>query len=136
MHIDREVMGPHFTKFHIRGEWPFHPVFHRFSATDGGLPHCHPWSFRTFIISGGYVEEIYNLETGFVEERFNKPGDSLFIPATHIHRIIELPEGECWTLILPQPGPPRDPRFYDFRPDGTFSRVCHHHDQPFMPHYG
>ena len=115
-----EQMGPHFTKHHIGG-LPFAAVIHHFTAPDHGAPHDHPFLFRSTILSGGYVEETFTPRgpAGTVNRR---PGDSYNIPAAHLHRIIELPAGECWTLIQPLGPKEREPGFYQFAEDGLLHR--------------
>lgn len=120
--IRQEVMSPAFTKFHLDGPWPFEPVVHRFSDIDRGDCHDHPWGFASFVMHGGYVEEVYDPQRGLIGEVTRKPGDSFSIEATHIHRIIHLPEGECWTLILPGPWE-RVSRFWQFRDGAAWSRA-------------
>lgn len=122
--IREERMSDAFVKFYLEGPWPFHPVMHRFDAPDFGDPHDHPWAFKSFILHGGYVEEVFDLETGKVERFHRRPGDAIFNEAGHVHRIVELPEGECWTLILPH-GWEREPGFYQFRADGVYHRLWH-----------
>jgi len=121
MEIRTEHMNDWFTKYHIEGPWPFNPVFHRFTRADGnGDPHDHPWPFRSVILSGGYREEVFDLsgKSWFVDRYV---GDSFVNEADHIHRIVELFEDECWTMILPQEGG-RKPGFYQFREDGAYHR--------------
>lgn len=131
MQIDIEHMGPHFTKFHLRGPWPFHPVFHRFTQPDFGDPHDHPWSFRSVILHGGYLEEVYNLDGDPVRLIRREVGDSFLIDLNHIHRIVDLPQGECWTMIIPQEGASQKSGFYQFREDAIYHRFW---DEPdFFP---
>lgn len=106
-----ERMSDEFTKFHING-LPFPAVIHHFTGSDKGLPHDHPWGFLSFVLSGGYIERIYQ-RTGSFHDVHRRPGDTFRIAATHIHEIIELPQGECWTLVLPQPWE-RHGGFWDF----------------------
>jgi hypothetical protein len=115
-------MSETFTKYHVHG-LPRPAVFHRFAEADHGDPHDHPWSFRSFVLVGGYVEEVFHLD-GTREIIHRMQGDSFFIHAEHIHRIIELPAGECWTLVLPQQTE-RVSGFYQFRDDGTYHRLWH-----------
>ncbi len=101
---DVEHMSPIFTKWHIPGPG----VLHRFTAPDEGPPHDHPWGFWSTIIVGGYVEEVFDPMTGAATESVRRPGDRFYVPATHIHRIVDLLEsdsldGDCWTFIEPGP---------------------------------
>lgn len=102
--IEEERMSDEFKKFHLRG-LPFDAVIHHFTDTDKDNAHDHPFGFRSIILQGSYKEEVYtvNVDGTYSSEVIHrKKGDSFFIPAKHIHRIIELPEGECFTLILPE----------------------------------
>jgi hypothetical protein len=126
--IQVEQMNEIFTKYHLNqhGEqpWPFRPVIHHFKGPDVGNPHDHPWSFTTFILAGGYVEEVYTIaEDGSwsMEVHHRRPGSSHHVQATHIHRIIELPEGECWTMVISGPNE-REPHFWKFNDKGIYNR--------------
>ncbi len=123
MKIKKEKMSNEFTKFHIRidekGEPLFNTVLHRFTNTDKGGPHDHPWGFTTHILKGGYVEKVYTIhEDGkWTSELIHrKPGTSHKVAANCIHEIVELPEGECWTLIMPG-APERQSGFWRFEGD-------------------
>lgn len=120
--IDIEPMSDVFTKYHLRGDMPFNAVLHKFSDIDRGDPHSHPWGFRSVILHGSYVEEIYHPKKGLVRTLERKQGDSFVIKAKHIHRIVELPHGECWTMIIPGPWE-RDSDFWQFRDDGAYTRA-------------
>lgn len=123
LNLRHEPMSPVFDKWHVEG-LPCAAVFHRFSAPDHGDPHDHPWSFRSIILHGGYVEQVFQLD-GTSELIRHDPGDSFFVPATHIHRVVDLPAGECWTIILPQGLSERVSGFYQFRDDGAYHRPWH-----------
>lgn len=125
VHIDVEAMSHAFTKFHLRG-LGCAAVIHRFTEPDHGDWHDHPWGFTSFVISGGYVEEVF-LPNGYTYLAPRKPGTSFQIRATHIHRIIELPEGQCETLILPGPWE-RKSRFWRFENGKAISRAW---DEPW-----
>lgn len=125
MRLVHERMSGAFEKWHVEG-LPRAAVLHRFGDIDRGDSHDHPWPFRSIVISGGYVEQVYQLD-GSTETIHRRPGDSFEIPATHIHRIVELPEGECWTLVLPG-SHERTSRFWQFRDDGAWSRAWHEHE--------
>lgn len=122
IHIRHERMSDAFEKFHILG-LPFPMVLHHFSEPDLYHPHDHPWGFRSTILQGGYVEEIFNKQGESVRVTRNV-GDSFEIPAEHIHRIPELLTGDCWTQVIPGPDE-RTSRFWDFREDGSYSRAWH-----------
>jgi hypothetical protein len=57
--------------------------------------HDHPWTFRTFILSGGYIEE----RDGIPYMRV--AGDTATLPAGTFHRIVKIMPGEpCITLFV------------------------------------
>lgn len=98
-----ERMSPAFVKYHLDDG----RALHRFvRAEPHADPHDHPWSFETTIVSGGYVEEVFTFDpdgrwrSELVERQ---PGSRHRIAATHIHRIVALPEGESWTLVRAGP---------------------------------
>jgi hypothetical protein len=107
MNIREEQMNAEFTKFHLEG-LPFDAVLHKFSPLDlTPQIHDHPFSFRTFILKGSYIERVWTYRECMKEwsyydiKRFQ--GQTHEVHATDIHQIIAYPEGECWTLILPGP---------------------------------
>lgn len=118
--IREEVMGPHFTKYHIEG-LPFAAVLHHFTAPDGGHIHDHPWGFRSTVLAGGYVELVYH-PSGWHEAVERAEGDTFEIAATHIHTIVRLLEKECWTLVLPGPHE-QTSGVWEFREDGSYRRT-------------
>ena len=126
-----EVMNPGFTKWHLNEHgqhgWPIRPVLHQFTAPDGGDPHCHPWDFRVVVWRGSYVEEVFLIVPGGFDSyrKTRREGDSFTVPAEHIHRIVALPDGECWTLA--EYGPTRrTSQFWRFEPGGrVLSRPWH-----------
>lgn len=115
-----ERMSDFFTKYHIDG-LPFAAVLHHFTAPDTGDPHDHPFGFRSIVLSGGYVEAVY-LPNGDVFTCRREAGHSFEIEASHVHRIIDLPEGECWTLIIPGQHE-RTPGFYRFENGKVLHRL-------------
>jgi hypothetical protein len=117
--LREEQMAHHFTKWHIGG-LPCAAVIHQFNAVDHGDPHDHPWGFTSFVIHGGYVEQVFQLD-GSAELIAREPGQSFYISAKHIHRIVELPAGECTTIILPGPHE-QTSGFYQFRDGRTWHR--------------
>jgi hypothetical protein len=132
MEYSVERMNDAFTKYHLNREgeapWPFRPVLHHFTQPDYGDPHDHPWSFTSFVMSGGYVEEVFSITNGVWRSEIvhRLPGTSHHVLATHIHRIIDLPEGECWTMVLGGPHE-RETRFWRFG-EHIESRAWHEHD--------
>ncbi|MBD8546780.1 hypothetical protein [Sphingomonas sp. CFBP 8760] len=92
-------MSRAFTKYHLDDG----RVLHRFRLEEPHAdPHDHPWSFQTEILEGGYVEEVFHVRpdgSWHSERRHRLVGQAYSINAAHIHRIVELPAGECWTLV-------------------------------------
>ena len=101
MEIREERMADHMMKYHVEG-LPTQATIHHFTGPDFGDYHDHPYSFTSFIISGGYCEEVLNLTTGNSHKDFHYADESFLIEADHAHRIIEVYGSECWTMILPQ----------------------------------
>ncbi len=115
-----EVMGPHFTKYHLSNG----QVVHQFSAIDTGHHHDHPFSFTSTILWGGYVEEMCYLRAdGRVAKRSveRRVGESHKVDADTVHLITALPKGECWTLITPGNWV-QEPGFYTFDEQGIHHR--------------
>lgn len=114
--IGVERMSVAFTKFHLDDG----RVLHWFRREERNAnPHDHPWSFETEIIAGGYIEEVfyaYKDATWRSEFVHRQVGSHHSIAATHIHRIVELPTGECWTLVRAGPVE-RTTRFWRFGDD-------------------
>ncbi len=55
--------------------------------------HCHPWSFISFVLAGGYWE---HLSDG--SKTWHGPGSVLYRKAETLHRL-ELPS-TAWTFVL------------------------------------
>jgi hypothetical protein len=101
--VRAERMSPAFIKYHLDDG----RALHRFVRPEpDAAPHDHPWCFETTILSGGYVEEVFTLlpdgswRSTFVER---VPGSRHWIAGSHIHRIVHLPQGECWTIVRAGP---------------------------------
>ncbi|MCD9856656.1 hypothetical protein LUD75_18175 [Epilithonimonas sp. JDS] len=122
--IKREKMNAVFTKHHLRG-LPFDAVIHHFSEKDQHEHiHDHPFSFTTHILKGSYIERIYEINedgsyTATVHHR--EEGTTHLVSAHTIHEIIELPDGECFTLIRPNEKV-KEPSFYRFEDGKVFKR--------------
>lgn len=58
--------------------------------------HDHPWGFWTLILWGGYFEEVG------AEQKINhlRPWRIAWRPPSFRHRILSLPRGHAWTLVL------------------------------------
>jgi hypothetical protein len=123
--LREERMSDVFQKFHIDG-LPVGAVLHHFADVDRGPAHDHPFPFRSIILYGGYVERVFQMD-GSSELITRKVGDSFEIAASHIHRIEELPAGDCWTLMLPGPHE-QTSGFYEFREDGAYRRFWYENE--------
>ena len=121
--VRAERMSPAFTKYHLADG----RALHRFSREEPHAhPHDHPWPFETTILDGGYAEEVFRAaEDGnwHSEIVHRDPGTSHWVAAEHIHRIVALPHGECWTLVRAG-AHERETRFWRFG-DGVWSRAWH-----------
>ncbi len=129
LNIEIEKMSDEFTKHHIKG-LPFGAVIHHFTAPDKGNPHDHPFGFTSFILSGGYVEKVYKISYGgqwSSELVYRPPGLAHYVQAHHIHEIVELPNGECYTLIVPGKKV-RETRFWLFEENQIKSRAWNEAD--------
>lgn len=115
-------LGPHMTKYHF--QQPGIPAMHQMLAPDTGDPHDHPFGMDSFILFGGYREEIFRPDGSsfFVDHR---KGESFFIPAKRVHRIVELFEGECWTITLPGEFV-QEWGSWQFRESGAYRRTFPH----------
>lgn len=124
-------MSAAFTKYHLSDG----RVLHRFRADEPRAdPHDHPWSFETEIIAGGYVEEVFYVEPSgrWRSERVSRDAGTVHqVSAEHIHRIINLPEGECWTVVRAG-AHERETRFWQFT-DQVRSRAWHEREWVTCP---
>lgn len=75
---------------------------HRIDRPDSDRAlHNHPYTFGSFILSGGYRQEVLDPRTGQIRANWRRPGEFAVMPRTHFHRVTELVDGEpCWTLLL------------------------------------
>ncbi len=80
-----------------RGDFPFNIFLHKFIKSDPDDLHDHPWSYRTFILAGGYWEY---LENG--KKYWRGPFSYRYAPANTFHRIELDPNiPYCWTIFIP-----------------------------------
>ena len=104
--IRHERMSDIFHKFHIEN-FGVNAVLHQFDKPEpiDADAHDHPGDFRTFIMDGSYVERVWHFwrDSWHYQDIHRKKGSSHFVRATHIHQIVELPDGPCKTIILPGP---------------------------------
>ena len=115
-----EVMGPHMTKHHLANG----QVIHHFTQADTGHPHDHPWPFKSLILAGGYEEEEYRLHqdgSHSISCYQRLPGQSHSVRADTVHRITQLYQHECWTLISPG-RKVKEPGFFKFKNGRIYRR--------------
>ena len=128
LHITHERMSDHMWKWHLGpGETGNALVLHKFTGPDTGAHHDHPFDCRSYILSGGYTEEVLHPD-GRVELRHHLPGDVVDIPHDHVHRIVHLPLGECLTLYEVLGPKVQESSFYEFRQNEMWSRFWHDPD--------
>ncbi|RYE23832.1 MAG: hypothetical protein EOP45_06435 [Sphingobacteriaceae bacterium] len=122
--LKQQRMSKAFMKTHLLG-MPFSAVIHRFRTVDEGDAHDHPFAFTSTILYGGYIEQIFFVtDQGVWDTKtvHRKPGDTFRVEATCIHKIIELPHGECYTIILPE-AKVREVHFWRFDEQGASCRL-------------
>ena len=99
-----ERVHPGLTKWHLnqagQHPWPFRPVLHHFTTADVGEAfHDHPWHFTSIVLRGSYFEEEARIwadgSHSIFKPKLRRLGDRFEVQASHIHRIVELPEGDC-----------------------------------------
>lgn len=116
--ITHEPMSPVFEKWHLGPGATGNPlVLHRMAGPDTGPHHDHPFNCRSYILRGGYREEVLHPD-GRIEVRDHWPGDVVSIPHDHVHRIVHLHEGECLTLYEVLGPKVQEPGFFEMR-DGV-----------------
>jgi hypothetical protein len=91
-------------------------VHHFFRSDEDRELHDHPWAFVTFILSGGYTEQIpvrpvrkilldpnvgheAGWTVGDTERVWRRPGSLLYRPARWAHRVEIAAGKDAWTLI-------------------------------------
>lgn len=118
--IRTEQMSEVFTKYHIDFGCGGGCVLHRFTGIEANNEaHDHPWGFRSVILKGSYLELAYEIKD-YTYSKWtrsysrHKEGSVVEYAASHIHKIIELPEGECWTMVQRINNIEKKPGFYKF----------------------
>jgi hypothetical protein len=130
--VREERMSDAMVKYHLEG-LPRSVVMHRFTEPDHGPFHDHPFHMRSTIVSGGYTEEVLDVETGEVKLKSHYEGETFIIFAHHIHRIVELHDSEVWTMISPYTHQ-RKSGFYEWRDGKPYHRFWDEPDfQPYDP---
>ena len=87
---------------HIPNWMPFNAFIERYTDSDSGDLHDHPWGYFTFVLSGGYWEHIYvDDDRNRIIRVWRGAGYSTVAHATH-EKCISLSsrKGQCWTLTI------------------------------------
>lgn len=89
------------------GDLYLHKIYR---SDDDKDPHDHPWSFRTFVLKGGYTDEGwqftdldgkgngYRTRMPHFDEKVSAPA-TRFRHRRHIHRVILTENKPAWTLV-------------------------------------
>jgi hypothetical protein len=72
-------------------------VLHHFRPHSETEFHDHPWSFRTFVLWGSYVDESLDNNNLVIRETL-RAGMTRFRPALHAHRT--RCKGHVWTFVV------------------------------------
>lgn len=132
LHVTHERMSDVMAKWHLGpGSTGNALVLHRFTGPDTAPHHDHPFDCRSYILHGGYDEEVLHPD-GRIELRQHRPGDVVEIPHTHVHRIVRLHEGEAITLYEVLGPKVQEPGFFEFRDGTMWSRKWH--ESEWTPH--
>ena len=106
---DRQTGEPYLERYYLflkdRDSFPFNIFLHKFVKSDPDHLHDHPWSYKTFIIKGGYWEW-YPLknDTGAVigaSKKWRGPGSFIKATADSMHRVELEPGITPWTIFIP-----------------------------------
>lgn len=120
--IRQEIMSEVFCKWHLgRGSTGNYMVLHKFSGPDTGPHHSHQFHCRSYILHGGYEEELL-YQDGRIEVRSHGPGDVVEIPHDHVHRIIRLHGPECLTLYEVLGPKVQESGFFEWRDGEMWTR--------------
>jgi len=97
---DRLDEEPYLERYYLflkdREKFPFNIFLHKFLKSDPDVLHDHPWSYRTFILAGGYWE---HTEKG---KLWMGPFTYKYASANSFHRIeLDKDKPPCWTLFIP-----------------------------------
>ncbi len=96
--------GDYLWRWHIaKGNWGG-LYLHRFLRGDEDKdPHDHPWPFKTFVLWGGYDDEVWDVEgktRRVLMWEHCRPGRLYSRPASHTHRVVIAPGRTAWTLVF------------------------------------
>ena len=129
MTIRHQRMSAEFEKWLLtyrqRDKQYFHAVLHHFTGKDKGNPHSHPWNFTSYILAGSYIEKQYTIhpDATWSSAIIHRKAETVHKVTTNtVHEIIELPEGECWTAVVPKSPHPVPWHFWKFDESGIYRR--------------
>ena len=97
---DRGDKEPYLERYYLflknREKFPFNIFLHKFLKSDPDDLHDHPWSYRTFILAGGYWE--YTPQGKY----WRGPFSYKYANASSYHRVeLDKDIPYCWTLFIP-----------------------------------
>lgn len=81
---------PYLVRFHLINNRFFKLYAHRFMRRDLDVPHSHPWSYVTLVLSGQHTEELYDIKTQTFTKmvRSTTSNRLIYRDAEAIHRVI------------------------------------------------
>lgn len=90
-------------RFYVYRGKDTHYFIHYIRRSDNDRdPHDHPWDFSSYMIAGGYTEQIAFRSGGSPTKSYTralKPGQKIFNQAEHTHKV-SLPLGQtAWTFV-------------------------------------
>lgn len=95
---DRDNKETYLKRWGIRLPFGYSLKLHHILRADSDLcQHDHPWWFVTFMLWGGYEEELGRKKV------IHKLFSFAFRNKKVVHRIVKLPKGHAWTLVFTGP---------------------------------
>lgn len=85
---------PYMTRYTLIENKLFQVCIHVFHRSDFDCLHDHPWTFASFILQGGYIEET------LAGKKRKYPGMLLFRRAHHFHRVELINNRKAVTLVI------------------------------------
>ena len=103
--LDRDGKNPYLIRYYIlfkeRQKFPINIFIHKILKSDEEDLHDHPWSFCSFIITGGYYETTLTSKNEKTTTWY-PPGSWRKVKSNHLHRIeLKNNSSPCWTLFIP-----------------------------------
>lgn len=88
---------PYLIRWHLLHSRWGRIYLHKFLSSDEGCAHDHPWSFRSLMLWGGYMEMQYKNGSVVGCKIYHAPA-VLHRPADWSHKVIV--RKPCWTLVI------------------------------------